>query len=45
MKALKELQDQGKIKHIGLSECSANTLRRACKIAQVAAVQVLQCYV
>jgi aryl-alcohol dehydrogenase-like predicted oxidoreductase len=40
MKAMKELQDEGKIKYIGLSECSADTLRRACKIAHVDAVQM-----
>ena len=39
MRAMKELQDAGKIKHIGLSECSADTLRRASKIAKIAAVQ------
>jgi aryl-alcohol dehydrogenase-like predicted oxidoreductase len=31
---------EGKIKHIGLSEVSSATLRRACKIAPVAAVQM-----
>jgi aryl-alcohol dehydrogenase-like predicted oxidoreductase len=31
---------EGKIKHIGLSEASSNTLRRACKIAPVAANQL-----
>lgn len=31
---------EGKIKHIGLSAVSSATLRRACKIAPVAAVQV-----
>ncbi|KAK7065073.1 NADP-dependent oxidoreductase domain-containing protein [Favolaschia claudopus] len=30
----------GKIKHIGLSECSAETLRRAHKVHPIAAVQV-----
>ncbi|KAI0887852.1 putative aldo-keto reductase [Annulohypoxylon maeteangense] len=39
MKALKELRDEGKIKHIGLSMVSSTTLRRAVKIAPVAAVQ------
>ncbi|KAI0851139.1 putative aldo-keto reductase [Daldinia vernicosa] len=39
MLALKELQDEGKIKYIGLSMVSAATLRRAVKIAPVAAVQ------
>ncbi|KAJ4269666.1 hypothetical protein NW762_001334 [Fusarium torreyae] len=40
MRALKELQDEGKIKHIGLSAVSSATLRRAVKIAPVAAVQI-----
>lgn len=40
MNALKELIDQGKIKYIGLSECSSNTLRRACAVHQVAAVEI-----
>ncbi|KAI1769396.1 putative aldo-keto reductase [Hypoxylon sp. FL1150] len=39
MRGLKELQDEGKIKHIGLSMVSSATLRRAVKIAPVAAVQ------
>ncbi|KAI1801356.1 putative aldo-keto reductase [Daldinia bambusicola] len=39
MRALKELQEEGKIKYIGLSMVSAATLRRAVKIAPVAAVQ------
>ncbi|KAI0437158.1 putative aldo/keto reductase [Xylaria telfairii] len=40
MRALAELKAEGKIKHIGLSEISSNTLRRACKIAPVDAVQI-----
>ncbi|KAI0865289.1 putative aldo-keto reductase [Xylaria cubensis] len=40
MRAMKELQAEGKIKHIGLSAASATTLRRACKIAPVAAYQM-----
>ncbi|KAH8651431.1 NADP-dependent oxidoreductase domain-containing protein [Xylariales sp. PMI_506] len=39
MEALAELKRAGKIRHIGLSECSADTLRRACAIEQVACVQ------
>jgi len=39
VKALQELKEAGKIKHIGLSECSADTLRRAAKVATIAAVQ------
>ncbi|KAF8242972.1 putative aldo-keto reductase [Wilcoxina mikolae CBS 423.85] len=40
IRALVELQNEGKIKHIGLSECSADTLRRASKVAQIAAYQI-----
>ncbi|KAI1081396.1 putative aldo/keto reductase [Whalleya microplaca] len=40
MRALAELKAEGKIKYIGLSEVSSTTLRRACKIAHVDAVQV-----
>jgi aryl-alcohol dehydrogenase-like predicted oxidoreductase len=37
--ALARLVAAGKIRHIGLSECSERTLRRACKVHPVAAVQ------
>ncbi|KAH6666353.1 putative aldo-keto reductase [Halenospora varia] len=40
MRALVELKAEGKIKHIGLSAVSSKTLRRACRIAPVDAVQV-----
>lgn len=30
------LQKEGKIKYIGISECSADTLRRACKVSKPA---------
>ncbi|WPH00740.1 Hypothetical protein R9X50_00357000 [Acrodontium crateriforme] len=40
MEELKRLKHEGKIKHIGLSECSSETLRRACKVEHVDAVQV-----
>ncbi|CAF3756087.1 unnamed protein product [Rotaria sp. Silwood1] len=40
MEALKELVRVGKIKYIGLSECSSNTLRRAYAIHPVACVQI-----
>ncbi|KAI1858539.1 uncharacterized protein JN550_012586 [Neoarthrinium moseri] len=40
MKALIELKAEGKIRYIGLSEVSSATLRRACKVGQVHAVQV-----
>ncbi|KAF7559875.1 hypothetical protein G7046_g4294 [Stylonectria norvegica] len=39
MRALAELQAEGKIKHIGLCGISSSALRRAVKIAPVAAVQ------
>ena len=39
MGALAELVKAGKIRHIGLSECSVATLRRACAVYPVAAVQ------
>ena len=38
--ALAELVKEGKIKYIGLSECSAKTLRRAHKVHPITAVQV-----
>jgi aryl-alcohol dehydrogenase-like predicted oxidoreductase len=37
---LKELIDAGKIKYIGLSECSSETLRRAHAVHPIAAVQI-----
>lgn len=37
---MKKLQDAGKVKYLGLSECSAESLRRACKVAHIDAVQV-----
>jgi aryl-alcohol dehydrogenase-like predicted oxidoreductase len=37
--ALAELVRAGKIRHIGLSECSVATLRRACAVHPIAAVQ------
>jgi aryl-alcohol dehydrogenase-like predicted oxidoreductase len=37
--ALAELVKQGKIRHIGLSEASASTLRRATKVHPIAALQ------
>ncbi|KAF3942207.1 hypothetical protein ABW19_dt0210402 [Dactylella cylindrospora] len=40
MRELKKLQEEGKIKHIGLSECSAETIRRAHAIAPLSAVQL-----
>ena len=40
MEAMKELKQEGKIKYIGLSECSADSIRRACKVVHVDAVQI-----
>ncbi|KAF8648127.1 hypothetical protein AX16_006392 [Volvariella volvacea WC 439] len=40
MRELAEFVKEGKVKHIGLSECSAETLRRAHAIHPIAAVQV-----
>jgi len=40
MQALVELKNEGKIKYIGLSEISSETLRRACKVHHVDAVQI-----
>jgi aryl-alcohol dehydrogenase-like predicted oxidoreductase len=37
--ALAELVKAGKIRHAGLSECSEQTLRRACSVMPIAAVQ------
>ncbi|KAJ2370634.1 hypothetical protein IW150_004891, partial [Coemansia sp. RSA 2607] len=37
--AMAELVKQGKVRYIGLSECSAETLRRAYKVHPIAAVQ------
>ncbi|RGB32840.1 aryl alcohol dehydrogenase, partial [Rhizophagus diaphanus] len=38
--ALAELVKEGKVKYIGLSECSAETLRRAYKVHPIAAIQM-----
>ena len=37
---MKELKDEGKIKYLGLSEISADTLRRADKVCHIDAVQI-----
>lgn len=37
---MKELQEEGKVRYLGLSECSAESLRRACKVVHIDAVQV-----
>lgn len=38
--AMAELKKEGKIRYLGLSECSADTLRRACKVHPIAAAQM-----
>ncbi len=40
IEALVELKNEGKIRYIGLSECSARTLRRAHKVHPIAAAQM-----
>ncbi|GAA5966120.1 hypothetical protein JCM21900_004944 [Sporobolomyces salmonicolor] len=40
VKAMDELRQEGKFKYIGLSECSAATLRRAAKVVKISFVEV-----
>lgn len=40
MMVLKSLVEEGKIKYIGLSECSPTDLRRACSVFPVTAIQI-----
>jgi len=40
VKAMDEERKAGRCKYIGLSECSAETLRKACKVAKIDALQV-----
>lgn len=40
VKAMVELKNEGKIRYLGLSECSAATLRRAHKVHPIAAAQM-----
>lgn len=40
MSEMKKLVEEGKVKYVGLSECSSNTLRRACKVHPVSAIQM-----
>lgn len=40
VRAVVELKNEGKIRYLGISECSAESLRRAKKVHQIAAVQV-----
>lgn len=40
VEAMVQLKNEGKIRYLGLSEVSADTLRRACKVHHIDAVQV-----
>lgn len=40
VRAMAELVKEGKVRYLGMSECSAETLRRAYKVHPIAAVQV-----
>ena len=40
VKAMKKLKDEGKVRYLGLSECSADTLRRACAVEHIDAIQM-----
>ncbi|KAF2732548.1 aldo-keto reductase [Polyplosphaeria fusca] len=40
VEAMAQLKKESKIRYLGLSECSARTLQRACKIEQIAAAQM-----
>jgi aryl-alcohol dehydrogenase-like predicted oxidoreductase len=40
MNEMKKLVEEGKIKYVGLSECSADTIRRAHKIHPITAIQM-----
>jgi len=40
VQAMAELKAEGKIKYLGLSECSSESLRRACKVHHITAVQI-----
>ncbi|KAF2100392.1 putative aldo-keto reductase [Rhizodiscina lignyota] len=40
VRAMDEMRKEGKVRYLGLSECSANSLRRACKAAKISAVQL-----
>ncbi|CAB4380328.1 unnamed protein product [Rhizophagus irregularis] len=40
VKAMAELVKEGKVKYLGISECSAETLRRAYKVHPISAIQV-----
>ena len=40
VREMKKVKEAGKCKYLGLSECSASALRRACKIEHIDAVQI-----
>ena len=40
MEEMKKLKEEGKIKYVGLSEASSNTIRRAHKVVPITAVQI-----
>ncbi|KZT60396.1 Aldo/keto reductase [Calocera cornea HHB12733] len=40
MEVMERLRGEGLFEHIGISECRAETLRRACKVAPVAVVEI-----
>lgn len=40
VRTMQELKKQGKVKYLGLSECSSETLVRACKVEHIDAVQI-----
>lgn len=40
VEAMKQLKEEGKIKYLGLSECSSESLRRAYKVHPIQAVQI-----
>jgi len=40
VRAMAQLVHDGKVRYLGLSECAADTLRRACRVHPIAAIQV-----
>ncbi|KAI9207246.1 aldo/keto reductase [Polychytrium aggregatum] len=40
VRAMAELVAEGKVRYLGMSECDAETLRRACKVHHIAAIQM-----
>ena len=40
VQAMAQLKEEGKIRYLGLSECSARTLRRACAVHPIAAAEM-----